>query len=261
MSFPGRRRPQRPGAAVHAPAARRPRWRVWVDVAFWLGLVALLLYRFGPQIGAAAGIGGEARPAPAVRIRTLAGDEIALADLRGEVVLVNFWATWCGPCRIEMPGLQNVYDEYRDRGFTIIGLSLDIGAPDLVRDFVATFGLTFPIGTASAATRRAFGGPPALPTSYLIDREGRVRHTVRGIFAQPALEQAVRRLLADSTASAATPRSGLRSRFDEDCVQRRHQPVRIGSREHEWRLDLQHVVIGAVGAQQDPAVAHAVGNV
>jgi cytochrome c biogenesis protein CcmG, thiol:disulfide interchange protein DsbE len=176
-----------------------------IEAAFWLGLLALLIVRVGPQLGAALGLGGGDRAAPEVRLQTLGGEEIALADLRGQVVLVNFWATWCAPCRIEMPGFQRVYEKYRDRGFTILGMSTDVGTPDLVRDFVSTYGLTFPIGAAPPGAVRAFGGGNALPTSFLIDREGRIRHTVRGIFAEPALSQAVQRLLADLPAAEPVP--------------------------------------------------------
>ena len=173
----------------------RPGLKRAIEATFWLGLLVLLFVRIGPQLAAAIGLGDEGRPAPNVRLQTLDGSEIALADLRGQVVLVNFWATWCAPCRIEMPGFQRVYERYADRGFTILGMSTDIGTPDLVRDFVTTHGLTFPIGSAPAGALRAFGGGNALPTSFLIDREGRVRHTVRGIFAEPALSQAVQRLV------------------------------------------------------------------
>jgi peroxiredoxin len=180
---------------------RKPDWKRVIEAAFWAGLLVLIAVRIGPQVGAALGLGGEGRVAPEIRMQTLAGEEIELADLRGQVVLVNFWATWCAPCRIEMPGLQRVYERYADSGFTILGMSTDIGTPDLVRDFVATHALTFPIGAAPAGARRAFGGGTALPMSFLIDRQGRVRHTVRGIFAEPALAQAVQRLLAEGPPS------------------------------------------------------------
>ena len=180
-------------------------WTKAVEAAFWTGLLVLLAVRVGPQVGAALGIGGEGRAAPAVRMQTLAGEEVALADLRGQVVLVNFWATWCAPCRIEMPGFQRVYERYRDRGFTILGMSTDVGTPDLVRDFVATHELTFPIGAAPAGALRAFGAGNALPTSFLIDRQGRIRHTVRGMFAEPALAQAVQRLLEEVPVSPPVP--------------------------------------------------------
>jgi peroxiredoxin len=186
-----------------AESVAKPRWQRILETGFWIGLIIVLGWRFAPQLGALLGLdGGDAGEAPAIQVQTLEGREIALADLRGQVVLVNFWATWCGPCRIEMPGFQRVYEAYRDRGFTIVGLSTDIGSPDLVRAFVARHELTFPIASAGPATQRAFGGIPALPMSFLIDRDGRIRHAVRGIFPSLALEQAVKRLLDEGTQPA-----------------------------------------------------------
>src|SRR5690606_16982844 len=106
------------------------------------------------------------------------------------VVLVNFWATWCPPCRFEMPGFQRVYEEYADEGFVILGLSTDRGSRRAVRDFLSERGITYPVAMATAQSVRAFGAGNLLPTSYLLDRTGKVRYTVRGIYAEPALEQA-----------------------------------------------------------------------
>ncbi|MFS8639054.1 MAG: TlpA disulfide reductase family protein, partial [Gemmatimonadota bacterium] len=76
-----------------------------------------------PQAASALGLDSGGVDAPDFRVETLDGRTVALSDLRGQVVLVNFWATWCPPCRFEMPGFQRVYEEYRDQGFTILGLS------------------------------------------------------------------------------------------------------------------------------------------
>ncbi len=168
-----------------------------VERLLWIGVLAFVAVRVWPQLAAAAGVGSGGTAAPEFEVETLAGEPVALSDLRGQVVLVNFWATWCPPCRVEMPGFQNVYEEYRDEGFTILGLSTDVGGDRVVREFIDERGITFPVAYATPASRHAFGGVSALPMSFLIDRQGRIRHTVRGIFAQPALEQAVKRLLAE----------------------------------------------------------------
>ncbi|HEU4564304.1 MAG TPA: TlpA disulfide reductase family protein [Gemmatimonadaceae bacterium] len=182
-------------------AARRRRIFRWLEAAFWVVLVGFAAHRLWPQIAAAVGAPMENAPAPDVSLTALDGSRIAIAELRGQVVLVNFWATWCPPCRVEMPGFQRVYESRRARGFTIVGISTDATA-GTVRDFLAERGITYPVAMNAGGVERAFGGASMLPTSILIDRSGRVRHIVRGMFAEPALARAVDRLL-DEPASAA----------------------------------------------------------
>lgn len=174
------------------------RVRRTLDIAFWVVVLGVISWRAWPQASAAIGVARGDLPVPDVVFTTLEGDSIAMAELRGQVVLVNFWATWCGPCRVEMPGFQDVYDTRRDRGFTIIGVSQDVGTPDLVRDFVRRNDITYPIVGGTGAIERAFGGVRALPTSFLIGRDGRIRHVVTGVFLEAALGSAVDRLLAES---------------------------------------------------------------
>ena len=190
------------------------RWplKATLEVALWVGVIGFVLYRIGPQIGAAFGVGDAGPTVTDVEVQTLAGESVRLSDLRGQVVLVNFWATWCPPCRIEMPGFENVYRKHAGDGFTVLALSTDRGPRDVVGEFVEEHGLTFPVAMATAEARRAFGAGNMLPTSYLIDRRGRIRHTVQGFFAQPALELAVDRLLAEDEVAASSQSSAQEAR-------------------------------------------------
>jgi len=167
------------------------------DAALLLAVLGLFGWRAWPQVAAALGAGRTGDPAPALSVRTLRGDSLSLAGLRGRVVLVNFWATWCPPCRAEMPGFQAVYNEKKDSGLVVLGLSTDDDGPVPVSVFLLERGITYPIALSTIATERLFGGIDALPTTFLIDRAGRIRYQVRGIFARPALDQAVERLLAE----------------------------------------------------------------
>ena len=175
----------------------RPAWRRWVDIGLWVLVLGLLFYRLGPQLGAALGVGGEGSAAPEFSVQTLSGDSVTLSELRGQVVLLNFWATWCGPCRVEMPWFERLHRERSGDGLVILGASTDIGTPDVVRRFLTERDITYPIAQASPALQRAFGGVRGLPMSFLIDRQGRIRHKVIGIFAEPTLRAAVDRLLAE----------------------------------------------------------------
>ncbi len=133
--------------------------------------------------------------APDFQLTTLDGVPVTRDSLRGKVVLLNFWATWCPPCRIEMPGFQRVHDEYVDRGFTVLGVSTDAAGRRPVLDFLRDRKITYPVAMATGRMVNDYGGARVLPTSFLMDREGRVRHEVRGYFAEIALRKAVGRLL------------------------------------------------------------------
>lgn len=158
-----------------------------------------------PQVAAAFGLDSAGARAPGFQLTTIDGRAVSLDSLRGKVVLVNFWATWCPPCRVEMPGFQGVYDRNRHRGFTIVGISTDAAGSGAVVRFLEERGITYPNAMANGAVVRDFGGVNTLPTSFLLDRQGRIRSEVRGIFASVALEAAVDRLLDEPPAAAPAP--------------------------------------------------------
>jgi peroxiredoxin len=108
---------------------------------------------------------------------------------------VNAWATWCPPCVIEMPGFQRVYDDYKDQGFLVLGVSKDQGDPTPVRAFLAKKGITYPVAMARDVDLGGITDVQTLPTSYLIGRDGTIKHRVEGLYAGPALRMAVKRLL------------------------------------------------------------------
>jgi peroxiredoxin len=191
--------------SVLQPTTNRRSPLRFLEPVLWVLVLGFVGVRLWPQAAAMVGVGSAGAAAPEVQVTTLDGQQFALSELRGQVVLVNFWATWCPPCRVEMPGFQRVYEETRERGFTIVGLSTDRGARGTVERFLEERGLTFPVALASAEAIRGFGEPRALPTSFLIDHEGRIRYTVKGIFAEPALRRAVSRLLDERDAAAASP--------------------------------------------------------
>lgn len=118
-------------------------------------------------------------PAPALALATLDGKNIALNDLGGQVVIVNFWATWCPPCRAEMPEIQNAYEKYRLQGLTV--LAVDVAEdPETITPFVQEFKLTFPIllDRDTAVTKRYQVN--GLPTTFFVGRDGVIRATNLG---------------------------------------------------------------------------------
>jgi cytochrome c biogenesis protein CcmG, thiol:disulfide interchange protein DsbE len=179
--------------------APRPLWRRILTP--WNVLTLLVLVWVGPRllphVGAVVGVGSGEGRVPAYAVVTLDGETITAESLRGEVVLVNVWATWCGPCRVEMPLLQAMHERHGDRGFTLLGLSVDRTGPEGVRTFLEERGITYPVAIVGSDVERAFGGVRGYPTSFLLDRQGVVRHAVIGPLAAATLELAVRRLLAE----------------------------------------------------------------
>lgn len=193
--------------STSTPTSKRSRRRQlfeWGERIVFGSLLIFLFIRLGPQIGALIGVGPDLGSSPDYAFTALDGTGIDSEALRGQVVVLNFWATWCGPCKLEMPSLQSLHEDRANDGVVVIGLSTDAGSGDVVADFVEERGFTFPIGRATAEHRAAFGGILGIPTTYLIDRSGTVRHRVVGYFAPPALRVAVDRLVNEATTPASS---------------------------------------------------------
>lgn len=129
----------------------------------------------------------------------LQGNTVRLADLRGQVVLINFWATWCAPCRTEMPSMNALYRDYRDRGFEILAISIDTQGTDVVAPFVAEYGLAFPVLLAppdDVGSRQLAQG---IPITYLLDRHGRIAGREMGAknWNSPTMRRLLEGLLAE----------------------------------------------------------------
>jgi peroxiredoxin len=118
--------------------------------------------------------------APAFTARDLKGNIDSLANYKGQVIIVNLWATWCGPCRIEMPGFENLYRRFRSEGLTILAVSLDKNNDKAVKDFAVEYKLSFPILIDEKGEAEKRYQTFTIPTTYVIDRTGRVVFKVDG---------------------------------------------------------------------------------
>ncbi|HWE42000.1 MAG TPA: TlpA disulfide reductase family protein [Gemmatimonadaceae bacterium] len=176
----------------------RRRW----ETLLWAAVFGFIGWRIWPQVAAAIGVTAASTASPPFQLTTLDGTAVSDQQLRGKVVLVNFWATWCPPCRVEMPGFQRAYEKFKDEDFVVLGVAMDAGGADAVRRFLDDRRITYPVAMATPSMVRDFGGVRFLPTSFLIDRDGRIRHEVSGIFASVTLDQAVRRLIDEPRRAA-----------------------------------------------------------
>ena len=160
---------------------------------FTLILMVLIVYFwFRPP----AWVSDEHRPIANVTVNMTDGRAIPLASLRGKVVLVSFWATWCPYCRHEMPDMQTFYRDWHDKGFEILALSIE-DDPALVAQFMRQQAYTFPAGLADATTQQAFGEIKKVPMSFIIDKKGIVRHEISGQVHYARLEDLVTPLLKE----------------------------------------------------------------
>ncbi len=132
--------------------------------------------------------------APQFSLTEISGQKLNLADYKGKVVLLDFWATWCGPCRIEIPAFVELQNRYRDQGFAIIGISLDDG-PEPVRDFYKQFKMNYPVAMDDQKVSALFGGILGLPTTFVIGRDGRIYSKHTGAEDPAVFEKEIKELL------------------------------------------------------------------
>ena len=135
------------------------------------------------------------KPAPDFELPDLAGAKLRNSDLKDKVLLVNFWATWCAPCEIEIPWFIDFDKKYRSQGLEIVGVSLDEEGPEKVKKFVAEHKMTYKVVMGDEKTAEAFGGVVGLPTTFLVDRSGKFHSMHRGLVGKDIVENELLELL------------------------------------------------------------------
>lgn len=142
--------------AVEPPPARR-RWLVWAERLFTAAVLVFVLYRLGPQLGALTGVGPDVGRAPDYEFVALDGTVVRSSELLGQVVVLNFWATWCIPCKLEMPSLQALHEDLATDGVVVLGLATDAGRGSAVETFLAERGISYLVGRSTSAHRHFRG--------------------------------------------------------------------------------------------------------
>jgi len=134
-------------------------------------------------------------PAPAFSLRDVSGNVVDSSHFLGKPTAINFFATWCPPCLEEIPGFVDVYNKYKDRGFELVGISLDTDTRENLPAFVMTHRIEYRILLGDLATTRAYGGVLSLPTTIFIGKDGRIRNVHVGYLDRDTFDSEVRKLL------------------------------------------------------------------
>jgi thiol-disulfide isomerase/thioredoxin len=167
-----------------------------VVVAF---VAALMLYvgyhharRSGPSFAPHL---TQASVAPDFSLESLDGKTMRLSDFRGKAVLLNFWATWCGPCKIEMPWFVEFQKQYAAQGFQIVGVAMDDASKEDIGKFAKDMGVNYPILIGKESVGDQYGGVPALPESFLIGRDGKIVDKIIGLRGKAEIEDSIKKAI------------------------------------------------------------------
>jgi thiol-disulfide isomerase/thioredoxin len=163
------------------------------------------------QSGAESGAEGDGlapvmrgKQAPAFALTSLDGKKVSLADYKGRPVLVNFWATWCGPCKVEMPWFEEFRKQYAAQGFEILGLADDVDAgKDMIAKVANKAGVSYPILLTDGKVQTAYGGLEVLPMSFYVDRNGVIVEQTAGLGSKEQIEANIKKTIASGAVAQA----------------------------------------------------------
>lgn len=138
----------------------------------------------------------QGKPAPDFTLASLDGGTLKLSDFRGKAVLLNFWATWCEPCKVEMPWFVDLQKKYGPQGLQVLGVAMDDSSPKDIADFAKKMGVNYPIAIGKEAVGDQYGGIPYLPSTFYIGRDGKVVDRVFGLVNKSDIESNIQKALA-----------------------------------------------------------------
>jgi len=167
-------------------------------------LLTILLAGCASETRVEAAVKPEAKRKPAAdfALKDLNGSTVKLSDYRGKVVLLNFWATWCGPCKLEIPWFIEFEQNYKDRGFAVLGVAMDDEGWEVVKPYLAARKINYRVVVGNDGVAQQFGGVDSLPTTFIIDRDGRIASTHVGLAGRRDYENEIKQLLEGNQRAA-----------------------------------------------------------
>ncbi len=147
----------------------------------------------------------ERQPAPEFSLKDANGRTVRLSDYRGKVVLLNFWATWCGPCKLEIPWFVEFEKRHKDRGFAVLGVSMDEDGWDSVKPYLIRAKVNYRVLMGTDTVAMLYGGVESLPTTFLIDREGKIARVHVGLVSKSEYENDIETLLGTESGRRRDP--------------------------------------------------------
>jgi thiol-disulfide isomerase/thioredoxin len=210
---------------VEASPTERRRGKPWklllgalLAVLLVVGLYFLNRYWISPAVRAQAKASSAHLMAPAFSLTDITGLPVRLMDYQGRVLLLDFWATWCGPCRIEIPGFVELQKRYGSQGLSVVGISMDDSAEPVV-EFYKEFHMNYPVAIGNDRLGELYGGVLGLPTTFLIGRDGRIYAKHVGATGFDVFEDEIKQLLAMSPNAEATTFRQAGRVFSEDKIE------------------------------------------
>jgi peroxiredoxin len=159
--------------------------------------------RQGQGLPSEAGPTLQGKLAPDFTLKSLEGKTVRLSDFRGKAVLLNFWATWCEPCKIEMPWFVEMQKQYGDQGLQILGVAMDDASPKDISQFAKEMGVNYPIVIGQDSVGDAYGGVQFLPATFYIGRDGKVVNKVFGLKGRGEIQDSIKKALGGAPVTQA----------------------------------------------------------